>query len=200
MSTIEYFSSLVYKTAKSLSFSHTNLCSFEILRHLRALERSQMEQRSKYQLSQPRDSLNTTPFFIDLNAANKNANLLEHERVQLNEGGNSPSVVNNSSAFDEIELTPSGNSTRHPNKTNIDQSNEKEKKERQTVQKKNSPQQTTTTQKTRTSGNSSQDYCIDDFSATNWYDCCHFFNCGSCNCDCDCGDCDCNCGDCDCND
>ena len=95
-----------------------------------------MERQPKYQLSQPRNPLQTSsPFFIEVNLEKDDRNNLpENERVQLNNMNKPPSDGINSNRFQTIELQPS-------NKSDSSQSNEKQ-------DKKNSSQQITTSQKT----------------------------------------------------
>ena len=95
-----------------------------------------MERQPKYQLSQPRNPLQTSsPFFIEVNLEKDDRNNLpENERVQLNNMNKPPSDGINSNRFQIIELQPS-------NKSDSSQSNEKQ-------DKKNSSQQITTSQKT----------------------------------------------------
>ena len=180
-----------------------------------------MEQQSKYQLHQPRDSLNAPSFFIDSATARQNEQMYGRQYGQLRNGERPPPILTN---VHRIERPSPKNFTQCSSNTNDDQSNvaEEEDEKNPAADKRNSPEQRVKNKEKRSSrsccshrnsrSNQSFDssyvyccFCVNPYNsglvpnqANHTDNCCDWQNCFECEscCQCDSGcPCNCDCGD-----
>lgn len=127
-----------------------------------------MDRQPKYQLSQPRNPFqNSSPYFIE---SDRNSSSENEQGVQVNNTNKHPSDGNNTNTFQDIELQPM-------NENDVSQPNEEQKNKKSN----HKTQQQSQSRGNYTSDRYSNDYCVGNSSG----DCCCFFNCGECDCDCD---------------
>lgn len=175
-----------------------------------------MEQRSKYQLRQPRESLDPPLFFIDLAAARRNEQMDERQYGRIHTNERPPAIFADAR---RIERPTPRTFTQYSNSTRHDQSNIEEEKypaadkrnpSKEIVKKKKNKRKRSS-RCCRSRGNSRSNQSFDSCIC-----CCFYSNNSNCNesipnqaddsdnccdcqncCECDCGSCD-GCGDCDC--
>ncbi len=184
--------------------------------------------RIKYQITQPRDFPNSSPFSSDFTSIRRDPQLNESERVQSNTNDRNPPFYVELNAAPINESSFQNHPTMYSINTNDDRSNSRTEQQFTVADNRKSLEETTKNKKTKQPVNwsrSSRSFhsrrrCRSDDSscccccfvsnndnelASDQYDyndnCCQCDNCCECDNCCDCGSCDCgscDCGSCDC--